>query len=297
MAEGWMEARACAKVNLRLRIFPRAADGYHPLETLLCRIDHADRVGVRLWPEPPRIWLRLEGGEAAADVPDGPDNLAYRAAATFAERAGMIGSIEVALEKTIAPGAGLGGGSSDAAAVLRTLEGALDLPGGGEAMMEIATELGADVPFFAADLPVALARGRGERLTAVPGLEPRPMLLALPAVRIATAEAYAAWDDAYQRGAIGPAADPALEPHELADWERVSARAINDFEPVIFARYPELADLRDRIESSGAIVARLSGSGSTVFGIYDSEARRDDARARLQDVFQNVGWVSARGPV
>ena len=92
MAEGWMDTEARAKGNLRLRIFPPTEDGFHPLETIFCRIDLADRVRVRLWPEPPRTWIRVHGNEAA---PEGPENLAYRAAALFAERAAVQGGVEV----------------------------------------------------------------------------------------------------------------------------------------------------------------------------------------------------------
>jgi 4-diphosphocytidyl-2-C-methyl-D-erythritol kinase len=294
MSEGWIETAACAKLNLRLRIFPRAPDGYHPLETIFCRIDLADQLGVRLWPEPPRVWINVSGSES---VPEGPENLAARAATLFAERAGVVGGIEIALEKVIPPGSGLGGGSSDAAAVLKMLEGVLHLPGGERGLREMAVELGADVAFFAADLPLAIGRGRGERLWAGPGLEPRPMLIAFPGVSISTAEAYTAWDEAHERGAISSARPAAISSRELSDWNELVALAINDFEPVILDRFPELASIKQKLQASGASIAMLSGSGSALFAVYEREARRRDAVSYMSEELKGVRLVSARGPV
>ncbi len=294
MAEGWIETVARAKLNLRLRIFPRGPDGYHRLETIFCRIDLADRIGVRLWPEPPRVWIEVSGTEAA---PEGPENLAARAAALFAERAAVVGGIEIALEKAIPPGAGLGGGSSDAAAVLRMLEGVLHLPGGRAAMHGMAVELGSDVAFFEADLPLALGRGRGEHLWAGPHLEPRPMLVALPGVSVSTAEAYAAWDEAHEGGDVTTARPAAISNRELADWDALRALAVNDFEQIIFGRHPVLASIKERLQASGASIALLSGSGSALFAVYESEAERQEALSSLSAELEDVRLVSARGPV
>jgi 4-diphosphocytidyl-2-C-methyl-D-erythritol kinase len=294
MAEGWIETRACAKLNLRLRIFPRDEDGYHPLETIFCRIDLADRVAVRLWPEPHRVWIRV-GGPVPA--PEGPENLAVRAASLFAERAGVVGGIEIVLEKMVPPGSGLGGGSADAAAVLRTLERVLHLPGGRAALLDMAAELGADVPFLAADLKLAVGRGRGEALTAGPDLEPRPLLIAVPRIAISTGEAYAWWDAACAGGDIVPGVPAAIGPEQLSSWDKIGALAVNDFEPVIYGRFPELSRLKDRLERSGARFALLSGSGSALYAVYEGDEERDGARARLSDELQDVQLVSARGPV
>lgn len=294
MAEGWIDAVARAKVNLRLRIFPRTEDGYHPLETIFCRIDLADQVRVRLWPEPHRVWIRVTGPESA---PQGPENLAARAATLFAEKAGVVGGIEIELEKRVRPGSGLGGGSSDAAAVLRTLERVLDLPGGREEMARLALELGADVPFFAADVPLAVAGGRGERLEAGPDLELRPMLVALPDITVSTADAYAAWDEEFARSGVTDAGPGSPSLNDLETWDGIRSLAVNDFEPVMFERYPELRVIRDRLDESGAIVALLSGSGSALFAVYESEAEREEAASVLGGEIEGVRLVSARGPV
>ncbi|HSG82820.1 MAG TPA: 4-(cytidine 5'-diphospho)-2-C-methyl-D-erythritol kinase [Gemmatimonadota bacterium] len=294
MAEGWIESRACAKLNLRLRIFPRGDDGYHPLETIFCRIDLADRVGVRLWPEPHRVWIHVSG---PAPAPQGPENLAARAASLFARRAGVVGGIEIALAKEVPPGSGLGGGSSDAAAVLRMLERVLHLPGGRNALLELAAELGADVPFLAADIGLAIGRGRGEELTPGSGLEPRPMLIALPQVAIPSGEAYAWWDEACERGDIVPDAPVPISAEQLSSWETLSALAINDFEPIIYQRYQELASIKEELQRSGARIALLSGSGSALYGVYESDEDRQSALERLSAELKGVRLVSARGPV
>jgi 4-diphosphocytidyl-2-C-methyl-D-erythritol kinase len=191
----------------------------------------------------------------------------------------------------------LGGGSSDAAAVLKMLEGVLHLPGGERGLREMAVELGADVAFFAADLPLAIGRGRGERLWAGPGLEPRPMLIAFPGISISTAEAYTAWDEAHERGAISSARPAAISSRELSDWNELVALAINDFEPVILDRFPELASIKQKLQASGASIAMLSGSGSALFAVYESEARRRDALSYMSEELKGVRLVSARGPV
>ncbi len=289
-----MEAEARAKLNLRLRVFPAGDDGFHPLETIFCRIDLADRVRVRLWPEPHRVWMHLRGG---LDVPDGPENLAFRAAALFGDWAGVQGGIEVDLEKKIPPGSGLGGGSSDAAAVLRTLERVLHLEGGMEALMDMAAELGSDVPFLAADLPLAIGRGRGERLEPGPVLETRPMLIALPDLSISTAKAYAEWDAGLERGAVAVGEPVAISEEQLSSWDQVRELAVNDFEPVILDRYPRLAGIKGALKDSGATIALLSGTGSALFGVYESDSERDEARSRLAGDLRDVNWVSARGPV
>ncbi|UCC73019.1 MAG: 4-(cytidine 5'-diphospho)-2-C-methyl-D-erythritol kinase [Gemmatimonadota bacterium] len=293
MAKGWLQTEARAKVNLALRIFPRRPDGFHPIETLFCRIDFADRVRTRLRGAP-GVSIRVSGTETA---PEGPDNLAARAAALFLERTGMEGGVEIQLEKFVPPGSGLGGGSSDAAAVLRALAGAAESPPSQDELLALASQLGADVTFFVADTPLAFAWGRGERVLACPGLAPRPMLLVLPDVAISTAEAYARWDER-RGGAAVDAVAPLVRPaSDFSSWESIHAAAVNDFEPVIFGLRPDLRLLRDALSETGASFALLSGSGSALFAVYEGEEQRDVAAAELRGVLEGVRVVSACGPV
>ncbi len=290
MTDGWLEAEARAKVNLGLRIFPRGPDGYHPIETVFCRIDRADRVRLRLRDEP-GVAIRVGGPERA---PEGPDNLASRAAALFLERSATTAGVEIELEKRVPAGAGLGGGSSDAAAVLRLLSRAVSSPPGRAELLGLAAELGADVTFFAADTPLAFAWGRGQRMLACPGLEPRPMVLLVPAVSISTAEAYAHWDE--RGGEPRPPGEPLLRScSDLADWKAIGSAAVNDFEPVIFGLRPDLRILSDRLSETEPTLALLSGSGSALFAVYESERQRDEAAVRL-GALEEARVISARGP-
>ncbi len=288
-----MVAEARAKVNLSLRIFPSGPDGYHPIETLFCRVDLADRVRIRMRDEP-GVSIRVSGPETA---PSDLENLAARAAVLFLERTGLPAGVEIELEKHIPPGSGLGGGSSDAAAVLRTLAAAVEAPPSQDETLALASRLGADVSFFAADTPLAFAWGRGERMRVCPGLAQRPMLLVLPDVAISTAEAYAHWDER-QAESGATSVGPALQSNsDLSSWEVICQSAVNDFEPVILGLRPDLRLLREALGATQPLMALLSGSGSALFAVYESEGQRDEAAADLTDVVEGARVVSACGPV
>jgi 4-diphosphocytidyl-2-C-methyl-D-erythritol kinase len=292
MAEPWLEAEARAKVNLGLRIYPRRPDGFHTIQTLFCRIDLADRLRLRLRSQP-GVAIRVSGPESA---PQGPDNLAARAAALFLEQSGRAVGVEIELEKRIPAGSGLGGGSSDAATVLRLLDQATASSLPHNKLSSLARQLGADVTFFAADVPLAFGSGRGDRLNCDAGLAPRPMLLVVPRVAVSTSEAYACWDEAQD-----PAADrvtvKAPEPGAALSWETLYSEAENDFEPVIFQRLPRLRALHEALSATAPSLALLTGSGSALFGVYESETLRDRAASDLEDVDEDVRLISARGPV
>jgi 4-diphosphocytidyl-2-C-methyl-D-erythritol kinase len=293
VSEEWLEAEARAKVNLWLRIFPRGADGFHPLETLFCRIGWADRVRVRLRPEP-GVSIRVLGPESA---PAGPDNLAARAAALLLERTGSSFGVEIELEKHVPPGSGLGGGSSDAAGVLRLLAPRLGLSGLDE-LLQLAPRLGADVAFFVSDSPIALAWGRGDRLLTLPPPEPRPLLVLLPGIGISTAKAYSRWDELHGSPEARPAGGAGVIAwSSLTSWDGIRTLARNDFERVVFEEHPRLRSLRERLERTQPLFALLSGSGSALFAVYESERQRDEARLRLSEELRDARVVSARGPV
>jgi 4-diphosphocytidyl-2-C-methyl-D-erythritol kinase len=193
-------------------------------------------------------------------------NLAYRAAAAYADATGWPSGFAIELVKRIPAGAGLGGGSADAGAVLRTLD-ALSPNPLGPRLPEIGAALGADVPFMTIEEPMALGSGRGERLKPIPALEPRAIVLAVPPFAISTADAYA-WLDA-DRAALSTHSRTGLaEP--MATWEDAAASAHNDFAAVVARRHPEIAGLTERLLAAGASIALLAGSGSTVFGVFDT---------------------------
>ena len=262
------EARveAQAKLNLVLRVLAREENGYHQIETLFCRIALSDSVSVR-----------VTGSERSIEcvgprVPSGglgtPErNLAWRAASTYAEVTGFPRGFSIAIEKRIPVGGGLGGGSADAGAVFRALNALNPRPIAAPALLEIASSLGADVPFLTQEeSPMALGRGHGDRLEILPALAARAVWLLVPGTGVSTTDAYR-WLDAAEPSA--PAAPVTRD--QLGSWERVAAMASNDFEPVVGAAVPLvgrlLATLRQN-EMQAVLgkesIVLMSGSGSTV---------------------------------
>ena len=277
---------APAKINLRLEILAREDSGYHQIESVFCALLLADELEVAVGE--PGIRLEVSGAEL------GPPerNLAYRAAVAFHEAAGSPAAVHIRLTKRIPAGAGLGGGSSDAAATLLALNEAHGRPLDAATILRLGAALGSDVPFFLSGAALALVWGRGERILPLPPPPPAPVLLAVPPFEIATAEAYRALDR--DRGApAGPPAPRTIRLADLGSWSGIAAGAVNDFEPVLFPRHPELAGLRDTLARAGARLARLTGSGSAVFGIFESTEERAAAAARIAHAFPHVRIIES----
>ena len=261
---------AHAKINLWLRVFGRDTRGYHAIETLFQRISLADTLEIE----------RTAGGVTlAAPEALGPakDNLVVRAAERFFRESGTRGGAAIRLEKRIPWAAGLGGGSSDAAATLSGLNALYGAPLPAADLMTLGAELGSDIPFFLSGAPLALGWGRGERLLSLPPLAPRPLLIVPPAAPVKTADAYA-WIDQDRAltehtgefAAVVPAAT-------LGDWEEVRRRSHNDFESAVAGRLPAIGHWLDRLRETDALLVRLCGSGGAVVAIYETESERDSA--------------------
>jgi len=250
---------APAKVNLFLHVTGRRDDGYHAIESLFVLVDLADTLTV----------ARRDDGaiRRVRDVPGVPrdDDLVLRAARALQSASGTRFGMDYAIDKRIATGAGLGGGSSDAASALLALNRVWSLGWSRAALMDIARSVGADVPFFVGGAS-ALARGIGERLTPVtmPSLW---IVLVLPAVHVATASIFAAAELTRDT----PSA-------KMNVFSAVYGR--NDLEPVAAARHPEVASALNALRRV-APHARMSGSGSAVFAAYGSEREALDAAARM----------------
>ncbi|HET9581351.1 MAG TPA: 4-(cytidine 5'-diphospho)-2-C-methyl-D-erythritol kinase [Gemmatimonadota bacterium] len=275
--EAW---RAPAKINLWLEILGRRSDGYHEIDTCFQAIDLADTVVL----EPsqrPGVSCRAEG-PFAEGVPSGPDNLVVRAAVLLAERTGHEPRVAITILKAIPAGAGLGGGSSDAAAVLIALAHRFAVPDPDDTLVELAAELGADVPFFLKG-GTQRATGIGDRLRPVAPPAERWGILVWPGVAVSTTMAYAmlAEGTSDRRPALGDTDAPD------SDWRKRR----NVFEPLVFDRYPRIAEAAEVLRD-GAGFVRLAGSGGAVFALYPSGTDRD---ARLQDVREAVrSWSGAR---
>jgi 4-diphosphocytidyl-2-C-methyl-D-erythritol kinase len=273
--------RAHAKVNLRLRVLGRDAHGYHSIETLFLRIELADRLEVAPRSSPGiTLDLTLDPSLGDDGVPDDESNLAWRAAERLLEEVGRGGGATIHLEKRIPSGSGLGGASSDAAAVLTALNGQLDWPLDADALQRIGGELGSDVPFFLLPHSMALGWERGRGLLPLRSPPSRPVLLVVPPQAIGSGEAYA-WIDAHREGREPPAASTLPAAHHLSEWDALTPLAVNDFEAVVFERYPRLVEWKSVLVAAGAEVALLSGSGSTLFGVFATVEQRERAAGQL----------------
>jgi len=270
---------APAKVNLGLRILGCREDGYHLLESLFVPIDLADRVEIGLC-DTPSVELRIEGD--IAGVPEDGSNLAVRAAVAFLQAAGIDAGLRLVLEKQIPAAAGLGGGSSDAAAVLRGLARIYPDAISPLGLRELALGLGADIPFFLDPRP-ALVTGVGEEIEPIPGIPALSLLLAHPGVALATPDVYRAYDASrtsltpVRAGSTMPGISALREGGDYALAELLE----NDLEQAAVRLCPCISELREVIEGSGALVVGMSGSGPTVFGVFRDTITASRALDRL----------------
>ena len=278
-----LETIAPAKVNLVLRVGPLRKDGFHGIRSLMVPLDLGDRVLVTVSERAGPVSCRVPGRPEL----DGPANLAARAAERLRERFGVDRAIAIRIAKRIPVTAGLGGGSSDAAAVLRCLARAFRIRDAA-ALAEIALEIGSDVPFFLGPGP-AWAEGRGEDLTPA-DVPPQHLVLvypADPALAIRAGDAYR-WLDAARQGRR-----PRLPPR-FARFE--PSLAGNDLEPPCVGERPRLATLLGLLVGRGAAAAIMSGSGPTVFGLFpDRNAAARAARALAKEIGErDVTILAAR---
>jgi 4-diphosphocytidyl-2-C-methyl-D-erythritol kinase len=265
-------------VNLGLRIVGRRPDGYHELESLFVPLDLADEAPRRV-PPPAPAGVVLSLLEPAPGVPAGAANLAVRAAEAFSAAAGLHAGVEIRLGKRTPAAAGLGGGSSDAAAVLRLLARHRPAALSPDDLRRLALELGADVPFFLDPRP-AWVGGVGEHLEPATGIPPLALLLANPGAQVPTAAAYRAFD------ALHPQGRGAIPTPRRPDWSQwhdaggALARWLhNDLESAALRLCPAIGRLRRRLEALGPLAVGMSGSGATLFGIFPDLAAARHALA------------------
>lgn len=257
-----------AKVNLFLRVLGKRADGYHEISTLMQPVSLFDE-----------LEISVSEGEGIAvvsdsvEAPGGEENLAYKAARVFLQSTAIRRRVEIAVKKVIPVGAGLGGGSSDAATVLMALNemAGIWLPDG--ALMEMAARLGSDVPFFILKGP-ALAGGRGEKLKRA-RLPELYYVLINPGFHVSTALVYSSLGLTN----IGENNNLLYSSEVPASREGVIEALANDLEAVTSRQYTEISGLKEMLKGAGAIGTLMSGSGPTVFGVFHS---RDDAERAYQ---------------
>jgi 4-diphosphocytidyl-2-C-methyl-D-erythritol kinase len=265
---------APAKINLYLRVTGRRADGYHELDSVFVPVSVCDRVRLEIRPAaPPAVALRCD----SAVLPSDSRNLAVRAALAFMAEFGMNAEVMIHLHKEIPIGAGLGGGSSDAGAVLRMMA-ALGGVTDHARLTAVALTLGADVPFFLAPAPARVG-GIGERITPLQGFPPFALLIAVPPVQVPTA---AVFRDLVPGQWSGPASD--ADVRAILEGRITPEIAVNDLAKVAMVKWPVIAELKTAMENAGAGAAAMTGSGSGVFGIFATSSAATHAAAELQRV-------------
>jgi 4-diphosphocytidyl-2-C-methyl-D-erythritol kinase len=283
-------ADAPAKINLTLEVLGKRSDGYHDLRSLVIGVDLRDRI------------------ECAASHPFGPtldcsdptlhgdDNLACRAAVALALHCGCDAEVRIRLDKCIPVGAGLGGGSSDAATTLR-LCGELWRAGLNDAQLAtVGAEVGSDVPLFF-NLPSALIRGRGERVERLSLRWSGWVLLIFPGVHVATADVYRAWRAGDAREAGAAAADFIGDIQNVFLADELHGMLTNQLEPAVFRVCPRVAEARDELQSLGVSPIRVTGSGSALYRLFDDPEAARDASDRIERRFPRMKTAVVAAPV
>jgi 4-diphosphocytidyl-2-C-methyl-D-erythritol kinase len=267
---------APAKINLILRILDRRPDGFHNLWSVMQTVALDDEVQITLCTDRRDIRLKCDTAQLAADQ----SNLVYRAATEMLARAQQSIGLDIELRKRIPMGAGLGGGSSDAAATIIGLNHLLQLKWSPAQMADAGKSLGSDVPFFLF-APSACVAGRGEAVRPVVVEGARWVVLVNPGFGVNTKWAYQ--ELAATRSTVAPlsVAQHALDRQSRIDWAQLRAAAENDFEAPVFAAHGELREIKRSLQAHGAEIALLSGSGATVFGVFADEARARSAQAQF----------------
>lgn len=304
MSSPHLRVTAFAKVNLHLSILGRRYDGFHEIDSVAHRVSWGDRVEispipggeVRLVIVVDRRSGRPSSSQSSRprpELPLGPDNLAWKAARWLQETFGVDAGAEIRLYKQIPVGAGLGGGSADAAAVVRGLRRLWGLRVTAQHLRALATVLGADVPFLLGGRAGRL-RGTGDRIDPLPAW-PGLFLVVLPLPRaVSTAWAYAAWDRWQARTTAGRRCQDASRFVRLfrqRDLVGMAREAANDFEPVVEEVYPEVTEALAVLRRAGALTARLTGSGSAVWGLFGGARAAHEAWQRLRSLYPQARVV------
>jgi 4-diphosphocytidyl-2-C-methyl-D-erythritol kinase len=256
---------AFAKLNLFLRVLGRREDGFHDIETLILPVTLVDYLAVETGRDDLSLRVTTYGPEST-EVPDGEGNLAFRAAVAIRETTGRADGVGISIDKRIPVAAGLGGGSADAAAVLRVLGEAWSVPG--EDLAEVAAGVGSEVPALLGRGPV-IARGRGDAVDPVDVAELSWVLIA-QRFGVSAGDAYA-WRDQDGRSP-GPEPEPVIDAARAADVDALTSLLFNDLERPVAARHPEVIEATRVLLEAGAVGTVMCGSGPTVAGLCRTEA-------------------------
>lgn len=271
-----LKLKAPAKINYLLDVISRRPDGYHDLRMVMQRVNLCDDIAITLTDSPDITVTCGDNG-----VPDGPGNIAWKAAGELLALAGHRQGVTIHITKNIPVAAGLGGGSSDAATVLMGMNELLGLGFSDQRLMEIGVKLGADVPFFIFK-KTALAEGIGEQLRAMPEMPAVWIVLVNPGVHVSTA-----W--VYKNLQLTNRVELAKLPYFYDRIESICSILSNDLETVTIPAFPVIADIKNTMLRLGATGAMMSGSGPTVFGLFRDRDMAEQAREVLVD---GTGWFA-----
>lgn len=274
-----LKITARAKVNLTLDVLGNLPDGYHEVRTVMQLLDLCDILEISSG----RSGITLSSDSKG--IPIGPENLVYRAAQLLLARTGLEKKAHINIIKRIPVAAGLGGGSSNAAAALWGLNHFWELGFTPEELMEMGAEIGADVPFFLT-AGTALGTGRGDKLTPLPSPPPMGVLLVKPYFGVSTAQVYKMFDTL--SGVTGYSTDSMLQALEKRDVNAIAAHLGNDLEPVTASLYPEIRAIKKDLLDAGALGAEMSGSGPTVFALAEN---KEKARQLAANIKSNCGDI------
>ncbi|MFC5714450.1 4-(cytidine 5'-diphospho)-2-C-methyl-D-erythritol kinase [Thalassorhabdus alkalitolerans] len=259
-----LSVKAPAKINLSLDVLNKREDGYHEVKMVMTQVDLADRVELQSQ-EGTKITVEMSSGL----VPTDNRNLAYQAAALLQKRFTVNQGVSIYIKKNIPVAAGLAGGSSDAAAVLKGLNILWDLHLSKEELADLGAEIGSDVSFCVYG-GTALATGRGEIIQPLSSPPPCWVILAKPPIGVSTADVYRRLSIDQSKPNCSDIMKRAIEEH---DYKKICDMLSNDLEDVTLKMHPEVKQIKKRMEKSGVDAALMSGSGPTVFGLIQKEAR------------------------
>ena len=270
-----MRLRALAKINLGLDILGKREDGYHEVRMIMQTIQMYDVLEIKK-KKAPGISLSVN----YSYIPCDERNLVYKAAKLLMDEFQVKGGVTIRLEKFIPVSAGMAGGSSDAAATLVGINGLFKLGLSERELMDRAVKIGADVPYCIMR-GTALAEGIGEKLTGITQLPECFVLIGKPGINVSTKAAY----ESLNLSGIQthPDIDGMIQDIQNGDLQGMTAKMGNVFEPGIIGQYPVIQEIKDLMESHGALKAMMSGSGPTVFGIFDSQEKMDAAAKILRE--------------
>jgi 4-diphosphocytidyl-2-C-methyl-D-erythritol kinase len=272
-----------AKLNLFLRVLGRREDGYHDIETLMVPLTLADYVTVETRRDELGIVVTVTGPEAG-EVPTGKRNLAFQAAARIREATGRPDGLWISIDKRIPAAAGLGGGSADAAAVLRVLGRVWSVSI--EGLVGAAVRVGSDVPALVPRVPV-MARGRGESVEPI-DVPPLDWALLPRSFGVSSADAYRWWDE--DGGHAGPDPGPVIQAARHGDVDALSSLLFNDLERPVAGRHPEVIEATRVLLEAGAVGTIMCGSGPTVAGLCRDREHSEEVAAATGGIA--VGTVS-----